>query len=865
MVKRQAGSELLNANKANNTTNGGSTEELLALPVDDFLRRLNTSFSGLTSIEAENRIKIYGSNELERKKRRTTIIEFFSHLLSPLVFILLFAGLVAGFLGDLTEAIIIFVIVGLSEFLDSFQEIRAERAAEMLKEQITTTTTVLRDGAKQEIKLAEVVPGDILYFSAGDIIPADSRVVSSKDLNVDQSALTGESFPVDKSVTPSKQRVLAITEWENGLFQGTSVITGTATAVVIKTGMSTEFGRIAQKLVGREPTTAFERGLRRFGFLMMELTFVLVIFVFFINALFKHTVLESLLFSLALAVGLTPELLPMIISITLSKGALAMSKQGVIIKRLRAIENFGSMDVLCTDKTGTLTENKMAVIYHRDLEGNESEKVLLYSFINSHFETGLKSPFDEAILKHEEVNVDGYQKVDEIPFDFTRRRSSIVVDKEGTQLIVTKGAPEEIIKICPHCEFKGNIFDLTDEYHQRVEKEYYDFSSQGFRVLGISYKKVVDGKQTFSVDDEKDMVLLGFVAFLDPPKETAKQSLQALSKANIELKILTGDNEVVTRKVCEYLDFEIKGIVLGNEMAQMNDDGLRIVVERVNVFARVTPSQKDRIMNALKNNGHVVGFLGDGINDAPSLKTADTGISVDNAADVAKEAADIILCRKDLDVLNVGVLEGRRTFGNTIKYILMGTSSNFGNMFSAAAASFFLPFIPMLPTQILFMNLLYDISNMTLPTDNVDEEYVKKAKRWDISFIKNFTIFFGPFSSIYDFLTFGIMLFVFGASQALFQSGWFVESFWTEVLIMFVIRTRRIPFFKSRPGKWLTILTLSCVAFGTILPFTLLGGFLGFTALPPEYWALLILMVATYLLLVDAGKVFFYKICGYEL
>jgi len=614
------------------------TEELLGLSIDELLVRLKTSQSGLTSQEAENRLKIHGYNELAKRKKRTGVVEFLFHLRNPLVFILLLAGLISGLLGDMISATLIFSIVLLSVVLDVYQESKAEKAAELLKEKVATTATVLRDGVKREVKLSEIVPGDIVYLSAGDIVPADARALSAKDLFVNQSALTGESFPLEKTAEPLKTKGAAITEWDNCFFLGTSVVSGTATAVVVKTGSSTEYGRIAKRLVAREPETEFERGLRRFGALMMEVTLVLVLFVFFINALFKRGVLESLLFAVALAVGLTPELLPMIMSINLSKGALAMSKKGVIVKRLASIQNFGNMDVLCTDKTGTLTENKITLVLHVDVEGNDNEKVLLYSFLNSYYETGLKSPLDEAILGYKDIDVKGYQKIDEVPFDFTRKRVSVVVEHGKQRFFIAKGAPEEIIKVCSYCELADKIFDLTGELQRKIEKKYYDLSSQGFRVLGVSYKKIREDKPVYSVNDEIDMIFLGFVAFLDPPKETAKESLQLLTKNGVELKILTGDNELVTRTTCEQLGFEIKGVVLGSEIAQMQDDALARVVEETNIFARVTPAQKDRIMNALRNSGHVVGFLGDGINDAPSLRTADVGVSVDNAVDVAKES-----------------------------------------------------------------------------------------------------------------------------------------------------------------------------------------------------------------------------------
>jgi Mg2+-importing ATPase len=852
-----------------------STEELLSLPTDEVLARLKTSLSGLSSEEAEERLRIYGYNELAKRKKRTAIVNFLSHFRSPLIIILLIAGLISGFLGEIINVAIIFSIVFVSAILDFHQESKAEKAAQMLKEKVTTTATVLRDGVKQEVKLSEIVPGDIVYLSAGDIVPADARVIAAKDLFLNQSALTGESFPVEKTSTPMKGKGTSATEWNNCLFMGTSVVSGTATAVVLKTGSLTEYGKIAKRLVGKEPETEFERGIRGFGFLIMQVTFLLVLFVFFINALYKRDVLESLLFAVALAVGLTPELLPMILTVNLSKGALAMSNKGVIVKRLAAIENFGSMDVLCTDKTGTLTENKIKLVLHVDMEGKDDEKVLLYSFLNSYYQTGLKSPLDEAILGYKDTNVKDYQKIDEVPFDFIRRRVSVVVEQEGQRFFIAKGAPEEIVKVCSYCELGDKFFDLTDEFRRKIEQKYYDLSSEGFRVLAVSYKKLREEKPVYSVNDESEMVFLGFVAFLDPPKETAKESIQLLSKAGVELKILTGDNELVTRKVCERLDFEIKGVVIGSEIAQMHDDALSRVVEEANVFARVTPAQKDRIINALKGNGHVVGFLGDGINDAPSMKTADIGISVDNAVDVAKESADIILLQNDLRILDEGVLEGRKTFGNTMKYVMMGVSSNFGNMFSVAGASLFLPFLPMTATQILLNNLLYDFSQSTITTDNVDSEYVEKPKRWDISFIRKFMVTLGPISSIFDFLTFFIMLFVFipmlplsvpqTQKEQLFQTAWFLESLCTQTFVIFVIRTRRTPFYKSKPSKLLLLSSLSIVGFALILPFTPLGELFHFVKPPFTFFLVLVGLIGAYLVLTEIVKKWFYKRYAYRL
>jgi len=844
-----------------------SSEEMLSLPIEELFVRLETSPSGLSHWDVDRRLERYGPNEFARKKKRATIVEFLFHFRSPLIIILLFAAVISGIVGEPAHVGIILTIVLVSVILDFYQENKAGKAAELLKEKVTTTATVLRDNVKQEIKLSEIVPGDIIYLSAGDIAPADARIITAKDLFMNQSALTGESFPVEKTPTPVGGKA-SITEWSNYLFMGTSVVSGTATAVVVKTGSSTEYGKIAKRLVEKVPETEFERGIRSFGFLIMQVTFLLVIFVFFINALNKGDVLQSLLFSVAIAVGLTPELLPMIITVNLSRGAIAMSKKGVIVKRLSSIENFGSMNVLCTDKTGTLTENRIKLVLHVDVEGNDNEKVLQYSFLNSHFQTGLKSPLDDAILAHEEVETSGFQKVDEVPFDFVRRRVSVVVEQKRERFFIAKGAPEEIFKVCSFYELAGLIYDITEESRKKIEQKYYDLSSEGFRVLGVSYRKLKQEKAVYSVNDENGMVFLGLVAFLDPPKETAKQSIQLLSKAGVELKILTGDNELVTRKTCEELGFEVKGVVLGNELLQMHDDALAGVVEEANVFARVTPAQKDRIITLLKSNGHVVGFMGDGINDAPSLKTSDVGVSVDNAVDVAKESADIILLKNDLTVLGEGVLEGRRTFGNTMKYVMMGVSSNFGNMFSVAGASVFLTFLPMLPVQILLNNLLYDVSQSTITTDTVDDEYVEKPKRWDITFIRRFMLALGPVSSLFDFLTFFIMLVVFSTAEhpiQLFQTAWFLESLCTQTLVIFVIRTRRSPFYKSKPGKFLVLSCLSIVGFALIMPFTPIGPIFGFVAPPPLFFAILSLLLIAYLVLAQIVKNWFYKRYAYRL
>jgi len=875
-----------NRDKKNLTdsTNLVNTEEVLSLPADELLRRFDTSTAGLSTEEVAKRLETYGSNEIAKREHASIVIEFLSHFRSPLVIILIIAAIVAGALGEITDAIIILSIVMVSVILDFTQEYRAGRAAEALRKRVATTATTFRDGAKQDIEVSGLVPGDIIALSAGDIVPADARVISYKDFFVDQSALTGESFPVEKSAEPiAKADVTDTSKWNNQLFMGTSVTNGTATAVITRTGSYTQYGEIARKSAEKKPETEFERGLRRFGFLIMQVTFALVIAVFFINAFFKRGVLESLLFAVALAVGLTPELLPMILSINLARGATAMSRKGVIVKRLASIQNFGSMDVLCADKTGTLTENRVTVILHVDLRGNDSEKVYLYSLLNSRYQTGLRSPLDEAILKYKEVNTDPYHRVDEVPFDFVRKRLSVIVSENQSRFMITKGAPEEIAKIISYYELDGQILAMTDDIRSSIEQQYRNLSSQGYRVLGVCYRQALENKTTYTVADETEMVFLGFIAFMDPLKETAGESLELLRQAGVKLKVLTGDNEIIAGKICQQLGFQVyryrrgrrydvtvgrmtrtieaepMNIMRSSEIEDMNDDALASIVEKIDVFTRVTPAQKNRIMNVLKTNGHVVGFIGDGINDTPSMKVADVSISVTNAVDIAKESADIILLQNDLKVISDGVTEGRRTFGNTMKYIMMSISSNFGNMFSAAGASLFLPFLPMLPIQILLNNLLYDFAQLTLPTDNVDQTYVQQPQRLHASFIRNFMLSFGPVSSIFDFLTFFVMIYGFKASAPLFQTAWFIESLFTQTLVIFAIRTRKTPFYRSKPGKLILLNILVILIVALIIPFTPLGKLFGFTALPVNFLLILAVFIVTYIGLVEAVKVWFYR------
>jgi Mg2+-importing ATPase len=819
---------------------------------------LDSAPGGLTSDEAAARLERYGHNDISPARKRPVLLQFLSHFKNLLILILLIAAAISMFVGEITDAAIIVFIVLASVTLDFFQEYKAGNAAELLRQKIISTASVLRDGATVEIPITVLVPGDVISLSAGDIVPADARLLSARDLYINQSSLTGEPFPVEKHDGPADS-LAPVAEAANYVFLGTSVVSGTATAIITRTGTSTEFGRIAQSLVDRPPETEFERGLKQFSYLMSRFIFFLVIFVFFVNALFRHGILESLLFSVALAVGMTPELLPMILSLNLSRGSIAMSEKGAIVKHPESIQNFGSMDVLCTDKTGTLTENRIDLIRHLDTEGNDSETVLVYSYINSFFHTGLKSPLDDAIVRFRHIGIEGYRKIDEIPFDFIRRRLSIVVVRDAGPILVSKGAPEEIFSACSFADRGGAVIPLTAAIRDQVSSLYEAQSAEGFRTLAVAYRQVPESQAAFTAADETEMVLLGLITFIDPPKESAGESVRLLARSGIGLKILTGDNELVTRKTCELIGIDVKGTLTGAEIEHLDDETLSRVVEDTTIFSRLNPSQKNQVMNALRHNGHVVGFMGDGINDAPSIRHADVGISVANAVDIAKESADIILVKNDLRILNEGVLEGRRTFGNTMKYILMGTSSNFGNMFSVAGASLFLRFLPMLPIQILLNNLLYDVSESTIPTDNVDETYTRTPKKWDMTFIKKFVMVFGPISSVFDFITFFILLFVFQADASLFQTAWFIESICTQTLVIFVIRTRVVPFYDSRPSRLLAASTIIIVLVACILPFTVIGSIFGFVQPPLTFFAVLAGLVAGYLAIVEMVKWWFYR------
>ncbi|HXP80127.1 MAG TPA: magnesium-translocating P-type ATPase [Verrucomicrobiae bacterium] len=811
---------------------------------------------GLTSQEAQERLSQYGPNDPTPVRRGALIQELLILFVNPLVILLLVAGIVSGLLGQKADAGIIIVLVLLGISINFVQTYRSQRAIERLREHVSLSATVLRDGKWQEIKRHEVVPDDLIRLSAGDLVPADARLVQARDLYLQQAALTGESMPTEKHAHPGEKDTEGTPDAPDLVFLGTSVVSGTAAARVLKTGPQTAFGAIAKRLVVRPEETEFERGLRRFGMLIMRVVFLLVLFIIVVRLALHKDAFESFVFAVALAVGLTPEFLPMITSVTLATGAVRMAREQVVVKHLPAIQNFGSIDVFCSDKTGTLTKGEMTLSRSLDVLGQPSDRVLGLAYLNSKFETGIRSPLDTAILSIERNDLGDYRKIDEIPFDFTRRRLSIVVERDGAQgierLLITKGAPEGILEVCDSYEEGGQIRPVESKTLEGVTKVYKDLCSEGFRILAVAYR-VVQSQGGFTAEDEHSLILAGFLAFADPPIEDAASSVAAMKRDGVQMKILTGDNELVAQYICGQVGLESGTAVLGSELDQMSDTALAHVAEETTIFARVSPMQKLRIILALKHRGHVVGYMGDGINDAPSLHAADVGISVGTAVDVARDAADIIMLKSGLGILHRGIIEGRKASANVLKYLLMGTSSNFGNMFSMAGASLFLPFLPMLSTQILLNNFMYDTAQITIPSDNVDDTYIRTPQRWDMRLIRNFMIFIGPISSVYDFLTFYVLLHYFHASEPLFHTGWFVESLATQTLVLFVIRTMGNPL-RSRPSLPLAITTIAIVAIGTLLPYSPLARILGFVPLPAPYFAFLILSVITYLFLVELAK-----------
>jgi Mg2+-importing ATPase len=830
------------------------------VPLESLLSQMEASPAGLSQGEADSRSARFGPNTLRDYGEKPLWLQYLSHFKNPLVLVLLAASAVSALTGEITGFVIIWFIVLMSVTLDFYQEFRAGRAAEQLKKTVAVRASVLRDGQPQEIQIAGLAPGDVVLLAAGDLIPADCRLLEAKDFFLNQSLLTGESYPVEKHAADLKSPAADLIQAENAVFMGTSVISGMARALVCRTGADTAVGDIADSLQAKAPPTAFQLGTQSFGILIMRLTVLLVLFVFLINAYFHRPFLESFLFAIALAVGLTPELLPMVITVTLSRGAMRMAQQQVIVKQLASIHNLGSMDVFCTDKTGTLTEGRIRLEWHLDALGNDSAQVLQLAYLNSYFETGLKSPLDDAILEHKEIDAKGWRKIDEVPFDFERRRVSVLVDQGDKRLLVVKGSPEDILRLSTQYAV-GETQDpqpLDEQALASIQALHDSLGREGFKVLGIAWRVVARDHPHAVVDDETELTFAGFAAFLDPPKPSAAQALKALAADGVHVKIVTGDSELVTRYVCGQLGMKVTGVLNGGELQKMDDTTLAVRVRQSNVFCRVTPAQKNRIILALKAQRHTVGYLGDGINDAPSLRSADVGISVDSAVDVAKAAADMIMLQHDLIVLHEGVQEGRRTFSNILKYIMMGTSSNFGNMFSMAGATLFLPFLPMLPSQILLNNLLYDVSELPIPMDNVDKAYLTHPRHWDTTFIRNFMLVVGPVSSVFDFLMFFILISVLGANEELFHTGWFIESIATQVLVIFIIRTRGNPF-KSRPNMALTVTSLAVVMAAILLPFTPLAPHLGFVVPPPLFFLILPGMVLCYLAAVELVKRYFYR------
>ncbi|HEY4121021.1 MAG TPA: magnesium-translocating P-type ATPase [Byssovorax sp.] len=820
---------------------------------------------GLGEDEALRILKRVGPNEPTVASKDGFARRTARRFASPLVIILVFASVVSAALGDVANAAIVWVIVLGSVVLELVQTGRSERAAAALQREVAPTATVVRDGVAREIPRRDVVPGDVIRLSAGDMVPADARLVASNDLHVAEGALTGESMPVEKAAGDTSSPATPDVHDPRFVFLGCSVVSGTATALVVATGPATAFGAVAKTLVARAPRTEFEQGVARFGVFILKTVLFLVLFVFVVSAALHRDPLQSLLFAVALAVGLTPEFLPMITTVTLGRGAQRMAKQRVIVKNLAAIQNLGSIDVLCCDKTGTLTTGHMVLERHVDARGAAAELPLLFAYVNSYFESGVDNgldaavlrkarvdPLDAAVLAHEHPTIDGYRKVDEIPFDFERRRVSVVVERDGARLLVTKGAPEHVLSVCSSCVVDGRTLPLDDAAREVALEVFRDLGARGYRVLGVATKPLATDA-TFAKDDESALVFQGFVAFVDPPRDDAAAAIEDLARAGVRVKVVTGDNELVAAHVCERVGISSPRVLLGSEIASLTDPALFQRVEDTDVFARVSPAQKSRVLATLRARGHVVGFLGDGINDAPSLHVADVGISVSGATDVAKDAASIILLDPSLGALHAGIVEGRRAHANVMKYLVMGTSSNFGNMFSMAAAAVLLPFLPMLPSQILLNGFLYDLSQVALPTDRVDGGFASKPRRWDIDVIRRFMLIIGPISSIYDLLTFYVMLRVFHAGEAAFHTGWFIESLATQTLVVFVIRTSG-SVVRGRPSRALIAACFGVVAVGVALPFTPIGRALGFSAPPLSFFAFVLVAVVTYLGFVEVVK-----------
>lgn len=843
--------------------------------IDDVLGNLEASLDGLDEQDAIERLERFGPNEVVYEKRKPWYIYLLRSFLDPFILILLFIVFISYFT-DIAFApaeeksyitiLIISILISISVILRFTQEYKSQVTADNLKNLVPTTTAIKRKGKKpEEINMIKVVPGDIIHLAAGDLIPADMRIITCTDLFISQSSLTGESEPVEKFIdNRNHDENKNVADIDNIALMGTIVVSGAATGVVIQTGNNSYFGSIAKSIAKDVGETSFEEGVRSVSMLLIKFMFVMVPIVFLINGITKGDWLQALLFSMSIAVGLTPEMLPTLVSTNLAKGAVSLSKKKIIIKRLNSIQNFGAMDILCTDKTGTLTEDKIVLETYLNISGNEDDNVLLHGYLNSFHQTGLKNLLDLAVIKRGnerkiEKQVSTYQKIDEIPFDFKRRRMSVVVKNDnGIRELITKGAVEEMLSICTMVQINDEIVPLTPEIKETVLSMAYKLNEDGMRVLGVAQKKDVPGETVFSVKDECEMTLIGYMGFLDPPKQSAISAIKALYDHGLDIKILTGDNDIVTKKIAKEVGIPVNNVTLGNDIENISDEELYDVAIKSSILAKLSPAQKERVIRVLQEGDHVVGFLGDGINDAQGLKQADVGISVDTAVDIAKESADIILLEKDLNVLEEGVIEGRRVFGNINKYIKITASSNFGNIFSVLIASAFLPFLPMLPIQLLIQNLLYSISQISIPWDNMDEEYLKKPQQWNAAEISRFMIYIGPISSIFDIVTFAVMWFVFGANNigqmALFQTGWFVVGLLTQTLIVHMIRTRKIPFVQSIASAPVLIMTAVIMIAGVIIPYTGFGAFINFVPLPANYFLWLIGILISYSLLTEFTK-----------
>ena len=846
--------------------------------LEEMATNLGAGIHGLSAEEAEERLSRFGPNELTSRRRLNVAVDIWRRLKSPLVVQLLVIALVSAAIGEMAASIIVGAMIALSIGLSFILDRKSGNAVETLGKRVQSRTYVIRDGEEVEIKMSDVVPGDIVLLEAGSIVPADLRLIAAKDFFVSESALTGESMPVEKTSQMPAEPPATVLELANACFLGTSVMSGTAHGMVINTGARTVFGAIAERLAATSQETSFDLGVRSFTWLMIRFMLVMVSAVFFIVGMTKGDWIEALLFGLSVAVGLTPEMLPMIVTVNLAKGALTMAKRKVIVKRLPSIQNFGAIDILCTDKTGTLTQDKVVLERHVDIVGHTSEEVLNYAFLNSYFQTGLRNLIDRAVIEFAGLEADAdCRLVDELPFDFQRRRMSVVVEYEGDHVLICKGAVEEIYSCCSHYQINDEIYPLIDLLRADLFEEVDKLNAEGFRVLGIAYREFSSEKSVFTVEDESRLILLGYIAFFDPPKVSATEALEILSKAGVTVKVLTGDNGLITQTVCRNVGLTVRQMISGAELAGLDQTHFSQAVQTCDVFVKLTPTQKEQIVRELRRCGHIVGFMGDGINDAPALKAADVGISVDSGVDVAKEAADIVLLEKSLLVLEEGIMEGRRVFANIIKYIRMGSSSNFGNMFSVVGASYLLPFLPMLPIQILVNNLLYDFSQTGIPTDTVDDEQIAHPRKWNIDNIKRFMMCIGPISSLFDYATFALMWFVFHCSEylaagvsagqqeqwaRLFQTGWFVESLLTQTLIVHIIRTRRIPFFQSSASLPMTMTTLAVMAVGAWLPYSPFAGALGLVALPPLYWAWIAVFLAAYCVLTHGVKTWFFHRYG---